>query len=98
MRFQLASLLGRQQKWDGAIAQWKQIIEISREGLSAIKGDDPMSENQRKYLKSQMASHYWQLASACQQAKKTSDAKAAYAKAVELNPQLKASVPKELAD
>lgn len=94
-RFQLAALLGRHRKWDEAIGQWKQIIQQDRENLKGIKGKGAMAESRRRYVKSQLASHYWQLATVCQQAKKTKDAKAAYRKAVELNPGLKASVPAE---
>jgi tetratricopeptide (TPR) repeat protein len=94
-RFQLAALLGRQQKWDEALAQWKQILDMDRQGLAEIRPDDPSGEGRRQYLNSQRASHYWQLASVCQQAGKKAEAKAAYAKAAELNPQLAQSVPEE---
>jgi len=94
-RFQLAALLGRQQKWDEALAQWKQILEMDRQGLAEIRADDPSGEGRRQYLNSQLASHYWQLASVYQQAGKKAEAKAAYAKAGELNPQLAQSVPEE---
>jgi len=93
VRSQLANLLARQKKWDEATKQWLSLVETDRKSLAEVVGTDGLAQNRRTIIKSQMATHYWELADTYREAGKKAEAKRTYAKAVECNPQLKGSVP-----
>jgi hypothetical protein len=91
---QLARVLAREQKWEPCVAAWKTVIAVKEDQLSKFPDTGPFGKESRQRFAAQLGGVRFELAEAYRQAERKDEAKAEYARAVELDPSLKERVPK----